>query len=136
MAIEQAKELLKTIRTDPKAKELFRDAAEPRSEEEMIRLCAEAAPKLGFDVSEIDIREALAAAAKERLNMTAAGVQMVSDEDMANATGGDGVGALWQGEDAPDGHEMGCIFTYHDSDWSVDNNVWCEKTYYHRRVYY
>ena len=130
MAIEQAKELLKAIRTDPKAKELLGDAAEPRSEEEMIRLCAKLAPNLGFDVSEIDIREALAATEQERLNRTAAGVQMVSDEDVANATGGDAVGAFWQGEDAPNGHEMGCLFTYYDFDWQRDNSVWCKSEYY------
>ena len=45
MAIEKVKELIKAIQTDPKAKELLKGASEPKSEEDMIRLCAEVAPK-------------------------------------------------------------------------------------------
>ena len=34
------------------------------------------------------------------------------------------------GEDAPDGHEMGCGFFYHKYDWSKKNNTWCKQEYY------
>lgn len=73
MAIEKVKELIKAIQTDPKAKELLKGASEPKSEEDMIRLCAELAPKLGFDVSETDIREAVAALSRERMEKNGGG---------------------------------------------------------------
>lgn len=83
MAIEKVKELLQAIRNDPKAKELLKGASEPKSEEDMIRLCAEVAPKLGFDVSETDIREAVAALSRERMEKTAADVEKLSDDEVA-----------------------------------------------------
>ena len=126
MAIEKAKELLEAIRTDPKAKELLQGVSEPRSEEDMIRLCAEIAPKLGFDVSEADIREAVAALSRERMEKTAADVQKLSDDDITQASGGE----LWQGEDAPDGHEMGCMLTYHGFSYQWEHKIWCSNNYY------
>ena len=121
MAIEKVKELLQAIRNAPKAKELLKGASEPRSEEDMIRLCAELAPKLGFDVSETDIREAVAALAKERQAKTAADVEKLSDDEVAQASGG----VLWQYEDAPDGHEYACILTYHSEEWQIEHGYSC-----------
>ena len=129
MAIEKAKELLKTIRTAPNSKELLKDAAEPRSEEDMIRLCAQIAPKPGFDVTEKEIRDAITAAAQERREKTAADIEKLTDDEMEKATGG-AEDKLWQGEDAPDGHEMGCLITYHGWYWSRDNDTWCRENYW------
>ena len=122
MAIEKVKELIKAIQTDPKAKELLKGASEPKSEEDMIRLCAEVAPKLGFDVTEADIRETVAAAVQARKEKT---VQKLSDEDVAQASGG----AFWTNDDAPDGHEYGCFLTYHSDKWQIEHGYSCPKEY-------
>ena len=34
------------------------------------------------------------------------------------------------GEDAPDGHEMGCIWFYHHYIYQKEMNIWCKKSYY------
>ena len=125
MAIEKVKELLNAIRNNPKAKELLKGASEPKSEEDMIRLCSEIAPKLGFDVSETDIREAVAALAKERQAKTAADVEKLSDDEVAQASGGD----LWFNEDAPDGHEYDCVLTYHSKDWQISHGYSCDMVH-------
>ena len=121
MAIEQVKKLLEAIKSDPKAQELLQGVSEPKSEEDMIRLCAEIAPKLGFDVTEADIREAVAAMSRERMEKTAADVEKLPDDDVAQAAGG----ALWHNEDAPDGHEYGCVLCYHSEEWQIQNGYSC-----------
>jgi hypothetical protein len=50
----------------------------------------------------------------------------LSLDEMGKTAGG----IFWTGEDAPDGHEMGCFMTYHHHQWSVDNNIWCKSTFY------
>ena len=130
MATEKVMELLNAIQTDPKAKELLKDAAQPRSEEEMIRLCAELAPQLGYDVNEAEIREAITAAAQARREKTAADIQALPDDDVEKAVGGGNEDTFWTGEDAPDGHEMGCMLTYHTYQWQKDNDTWCKKEFY------
>ena len=48
----------------------------------------------------------------------------VSDEDLEKVSGG----ALWFGEDAPDGHEIGCLMAWYD-DWDeyyFKNNI-CKR---------
>lgn len=39
-------------------------------------------------------------------------------------------GAVWTGENAPDGHEMGCLLFYHYSSYNKKNDVWCQNEYY------
>ena len=139
MATEKVMELLDAIRTDPKAKEMFKGTAKPKSDEEMIRLCAELAPKLGFDVTEDEIRAGVEAIKQERIKKTAADIQALSDEETETVAGGK-EDLFWTGEDAPDGHEMGCFATYHNWRWSRDHDYWCTYDYYcyqhhHNRSY-
>ena len=132
MSMEKLTALLDAVRTDPRAKELLKDAAEPRSEEDMIRLCADIAPKLGFDITEDEIRAGVEAWTQERMKKTAADVEKLSDKDAEKASGG----ICWQGEDAPDGHELGCWMFYHDYDYQKKNNIWCERNMYCYSGYY
>ena len=39
-------------------------------------------------------------------------------------------GAVWQGEDMPDSHEMGCFTSYHHYDYQKDTGIWCQESYY------
>ena len=129
MATEKVMELLDAIRTDPKAKEMLKGTAKPKSDEEMIRLCAELAPSLGFDVTEDEIRAGVEAIKQERMKKTAADIQALSDEDAEKIAGGR-EDLFRTGEDAPDGHEMGCFATYHNWRWSRDHDYWCTYDYY------
>ena len=139
MSIDKVKKLIEAIKTDPKAREQLRGVSEPRSEEEMIRLCAELAPKLGFVVTEDEIRAGVEAIKQERMKKTAADIQALSDEETETVAGGK-EDLFWTGEDAPDGHEMGCFATYHNWRWSRDHDYWCTYDYYcyqhhHNRSY-
>ena len=136
MATEKVMELLNAIRTDPKAKELLKDAAQPRNEEEMIRLCAELALQLGFDVTEAEIREVVTAAAQARREKTAADIQALPDDDVEKAVGGGNENAFWTGEKAPDGHEMGCVLIYYTYRWQKDHDIWCKREYYCSKGHY
>ena len=80
------------------------------------------AKELGFDVTAEELEEAVKAMRK------AAGeaAKELSINELGKVAGG----IFWTGEDAPDGHEMGCFMTYHHHQWSVDNNIWCKSTFY------
>ena len=39
-------------------------------------------------------------------------------------------GYMWKGEDAPDGHELGCALSYHQHDYQIENNIWCNRFSY------
>ena len=91
MAIEQVKKLLEAIKSDPKAQELLQGVSEPKNGEEMIRLCAEVAPKLGFDVTEAEIRQGIAQEEwnrRENTDAAAEQIQKLSDSEVENAAGG------------------------------------------------
>ena len=91
MATEKVMELLNAIRTDPRAQELLKDRPQPKNEEEMIRLYAELASRLGFEVTEAEIQSAFREAQrarKERTDAASAEIQKLSDEDVATAAGG------------------------------------------------
>ena len=130
MSMEKLTALLDAVRTDPRAKELLKDAAEPKSEEEMIRLCADIAPKLGFDITEDEIRAGIAEMVRERMEKTAADMEKLPEDELKNAAGG----ACWTGDEAPDGHEMGCLIAYHGWQWSHDNDIWCRESYWCYRL--
>ena len=47
-------------------------------------------------------------------------------DEMDKAAGG----VWWTGEDAPDGHEMGCAISWHHYTYQKENNIWCNMSYY------
>ena len=98
---EELKEKLK------KELEAFKDS--DKKEKELI---PEIARKLGYDFTDEEFKEEFSKP------------EEVNDEELANVSGG----ALWQGEDAPDGHEMNCLLFYYFS-WQhyYWNNDICEN---------
>ena len=50
----------------------------------------------------------------------------LSVNDLDQVAGGD----FWTGDDAPDGHEMGCFITYHQWWTCEENKWWCHNYYY------
>ncbi len=139
MAIEKVKELIKAVKTDPKAKELLDGVSEPRSEEDMIRLCAEVAPKLGFDVTEAEIRQGIAQEEwnrRENTDAAAEQIQKLSDSEVENAAGGScsDVDALdtsvfGEGEKDYNGGICDEIYTNPNCRSTLNRIRYCDKVY-------
>jgi len=82
----------------------------------------EIAKELGFDMTVEELEEAMKALRQAAMQET----KELSLEEMDQAAGG----TFWGGEDAPDGHEMGCALTWHGYSWSKEKNIWCNKSFY------
>ena len=82
------------------------------------------AAELGFTVT----REELLAAEQELRAESGADVEELDEAEMDLAAGG----ANWEGEDAPDGHEMGCRLFYHEYSYSKETGNWCQGKFYHQ----
>ena len=81
------------------------------------------AKELGFDVTEDELEQA------ERELKQLSSVELPSElasDELDKVAGGRG----WQGEDAPDGHEMGCAIFYHKRGYSEETGIWCNQEYY------
>lgn len=80
------------------------------------------AAQMGYDVSEDELMAAEASLHEEKK----ADVVELDVEDMDKVAGG----GMWNGDEAPDGHEMGCNLFFHRWDYSKETGNWCELTYY------
>ena len=114
MSRNNEKQFLKKLMTDA----ALRAKVEEASSEDITAIAREA----GFDIDPV----ALEKAARELRSASAPKVTEISPEEMDKAA----AGVLWLGEDAPDGHEMGCAFVYHLAKWSVQNDIWCKSVWY------
>ena len=114
MALENARKFLEQVLKD----KALRACTAEKEPAEVVAIAKE----LGFDVTAEELEEAVKAMRK------AAGeaAKELSIDELGKVAGG----IFWTGEDAPDGHEMGCFMTYHHHQWSVDNNIWCKSTFY------
>ena len=63
---------------------------------------------------------------QELRKASGADVEELDEADMDRAAGG----GCWNGEDAPDGHEMGCHIFYHDNDYSQKTGNFCKQVYF------
>ena len=89
--MDKAKEFLAALRSDPKAQELLQGVEKPADEKDVIRNLAEAAKKLGYDVTEEELAGLLSAeekAIKERTDAEADRVEALADDQLEAATGG------------------------------------------------
>ncbi len=115
MAIENAKEFLKKAMEDKDLHDKIR-AADPFG-------IAAIAKEAGFDVTDSELEQA----AKElKKAVSGEAPAELAKEDLDTVAGG----VYWTGEDAPDGHEMGCAITYHHRGYSEETGNWCKKEYY------
>ena len=116
MALEKAKEFLKNAMTD---ESLRRKIASMQPDE-----IAAVAEEAGFEVTadelekaEHDLRRGLEDGEKP--------VELDKDE-LDKIAGGE----YWEGDDAPDGHEMGCYIFYHRIDYAKETGIECTNHYY------
>ena len=115
MSKESAKKLIAEMQTN---EELKAKIAGITDKEELVKMANEA----GYDVTLDELTEA----EKEYRAELAKKSDELSADQLESAAGG----KVWNGEDAPDGHEMGCFESYHNSSYSIYRDVWCKKSYY------
>jgi len=130
--MEKIKDLLKKVKKDPEAQAKLADLTKPEDENGIIRYYAEAAKRLGFDITEADLREMIAAHTKERLEKSenaAEQINAVQDNELEMVAGGSA------------GKHEECMDTFQDGEncWSLDGcdvtislypNYSCQHNYY------
>ena len=102
MANEKTLEILKEMKADPKAKELFKGMEKPKSPDEAIAAYAQVAEKLGYGITAEDIREAVKqeeTIRKAKTDKVVADMEELKDDDLEGVAGGYY-------------HEDGCVETY------------------------
>ena len=102
MANEKTLEILKEMKADPKAKELFEGMEKPTSPDEAISAYAQVAEKLGYGITAEDIREAVKqeeTIRKAKTDKVVADMEELKDDDLEGVAGGYY-------------HEDGCVETY------------------------
>ena len=85
----------------------------------------------GYDVTMEELEEvdkALREAKAEETDEAA-----LTFDDVENVAGGT---RIQSGDDASDGHEIGCVGCYHGYDWCEENNEWCYHNFYCNGGYY
>ena len=114
MALENAKKFLEQVLKD--------EALRARMAEKEPADAVAIAKELGFDVTAEELEQAVKAMRKAAGEAT----KELSLDEMGKAAGG----IFWTGEDAPDGHEMGCAISWHHYMYQKENNIWCNLSYY------
>lgn len=113
MAKEQAIEFLKLLETDEALHEQIR--------EKTLNEVAEIARGLSFDITEDDLNTAIMEFKEERAKQLE--LESLPADKLDRVAGG----MFFDGEDAPDGHEMGCLISYHGDKWQEKNKTYCQK---------
>ncbi len=113
MAKEQAIEFLKLLESD--------EALRRQIQEKTPKEVAEIARSLSFGITEDDLNTAIAELRAKRAGQQ--DLEQVPDSSLDSVAGG----AFWDGETAPDGHEMGCMLTYHGNTWQEENKIYCHR---------
>ena len=91
MATEKTLEILKKMKADPKAKELFDGMEKPKSPDEAISAYAQIAEKLGYGITADDIKEAVKqeeSRRKANTDKVVADMQELKDDDLQDVAGG------------------------------------------------
>ena len=114
MSKEIAKKLIAELQENEELKAKIAGITEPA---EMVKKAVEA----GYDVTLEEMTEA----EKEFRAELAQKSDELTAEELEAAAGGLYDDLL--NDDAPDGHELFCIASYHDTGYSEDNNIWCTK---------
>ena len=100
MTTEKALEILKEMKKDSKAKELFEGMGKISSLDEMAAALAQIAGKLGYGITAEDIREAVEqeeAKRKANTDEVVADMEALNDDDLENVAGGFELGQLLDG---------------------------------------
>ena len=116
MSKEIAKKLIAELQTNEELKAKITGITDPA---ELTKKAVEA----GYDVTEdelIEVEKEQRAAQAEKTD------EKLSLDDLDAVAGG----MYWTGEDAPDGHEMGCFWSYYGHTDCSSRGWWCKWDYY------
>ena len=93
-------------------------------QEKSIEEATETAHGLGYDATAEEIADEF-----EEYRKTKASEEPIEmlEEELDQVAGGIFFGPA---ETAPDGHEMGCFWTWHGKKWQHENDVWCRRDYF------
>ncbi len=114
MSKETAKKLIAELQTNNELKAKIKDISDPAQ-------LVKAATDAGYNVTAGEM-----IAAEKDFRTEKAKKTKLSVEELDAVAGGD----WWRGEDAPDGHEMGCWASYHDYYYQKDTGTWCKDSFY------
>ncbi|MBO6301816.1 MAG: Nif11-like leader peptide family natural product precursor [Ruminiclostridium sp.] len=116
MSKEIAKKLITELETN---EELGAKVAGVTDPNELLKIANES----GYDVT---IEELIEAEKEGRKSKAAQTDEKLSFDDLEGVAGG----SMWRGDDAPDGHEIGCKLCYHGIDWCSEHDTWCSNRFY------
>ena len=113
MALENARKFLEQVMKD----KALRARTAEKEPAEVVAIAKE----LGLEATAEELEQAVKAMRQE-----AEEPKELTLDEMDKAAGG----VWWTGEDAPDGHEMGCAISWHHYTYQKENNIWCNMSYY------
>ena len=91
MALEKVKELLKAVESNPESREVLQGLVISADKDGIISFLAEAANRLGIDVTEEDILETITEQERNQKNKTEeaiADVEKIPDDELGDVAGG------------------------------------------------
>ena len=115
MSKENAQKLFTELETNKELREKLSGLEKPA---DIVKAAAEA----GYEITEAELIEAEKELRKQRAQKT----DELSPDELESASGG----TFWQGEDAPDGHELGCYLSYYRLGYQLNNNYWCRSDHF------
>ncbi len=132
MTNEKTIEILKEMKADPKAMELFEGMEKPKSHDEALSAYVQVAEKLGYGITEEDIREAIEeeeARRKAKTDKVVSDMEALEDDDLDNVAGGnDGCSSTQDGWCMSDDACVEYVTEYLCSgDWGDSN---CDVAHY------
>ena len=119
MSKEIAKKLIAELQTNT---ELKAKIAGIEDKDELVKI----AVQNGYDVTLEEMLEAEREFKEQIAQKTDAQSVELSADELESAAGG----AHWQGEDAPDGKELGCEICNYKYDEMKEKNYWCKNDWY------
>ena len=119
MSKEIAKKLIAELQTN---EELKAKIAGIEDKDELVKI----AVQNGYDVTVEEMLEAEREFKEQIAQKTDAQSVELSADELETAAGG----AHWQGENAPDGKELGCEICNYKYDEMKEKNYWCKNDWY------
>lgn len=119
MSKENARKFYKDLQANEELKAKIKGLTDSA---ELVKAVNEA----GYDATLEELTEAEREIRAEQAAKSDAAEKELSAEELSAAAGG----MHWNGDDAPDGHELGCICFYYSYAEQEERNWWCNNTYY------
>ena len=114
MPINEAKRFFDALQTD----DVLANKVKSADPNDIVKIAADS----GFDFTIEDLCVAEKDLRKKIAKDTDRQIREISVNELDSAAGGD----YGMGCEAPDGHELGCLITWHHDDYQIENKIWCK----------